>query len=624
MTEQFLTGIASIIVLGVGSQWLAWRVSLPAILLLLISGFIAGPLTGMIEPNILFGELLLPIVSISVAIILFEGGLSLRFSELHQTGNVVFNLVSIGIVVSWVLTSVTAHYLLGLDYQTSVLLGAVLVVTGPTVIIPLLRHVKPSGRVGPIVKWEGIVIDPIGAILAVLVFEAIIAGGIGTATTKTIITVFKSVVLGGMIGLAGAGIIISALSRHWVPDFLQISVTLMVAVAVFTASNLIQTESGLLSVTVMGIALANQNWVNIKHIIAFKETLRVILISTLFIILAARIDMDELRYMINLKNMIFLGILILVIRPLSVLASTFRENMNWKERFFISWMAPRGIIAAAVSSVFALKLMEAGYEQAELIVPLTFLVITGTVTIYGLTASPVAKWLGLANPNPQGILIVGAHDWAREIGKFLKSEGYKILIVDSNWNNISLARKSGLNTYYANILSEYILDDLNLDGIGRVLAITPNDEVNSLAVLHFLDDFNSSQLYQLPLQVKSKRRSQQGVPHHLRGRLLFGKDTTFPYLNERFEKGATIKKTPLTNEFDYESFKNYYGENAIPLFLIKENRDLAVFATDNPPTPQPGQQLISLVDEAEAQRLNRERMEKEKGTTGKPEKILPI
>lgn len=625
MTEHILIGIASIIVLGIGSQWLAWRISVPSILLLLISGFIAGPWTGLVQPDELFGDLLLPIVSVSVAIILFEGGLSLRFSELHKTGNVVLNLVSIGVIVTWGLGSVAAYYLLDLNYQISVLLGAILVVTGPTVIIPLLRHVKPSGRVGPIIKWEGIVIDPIGAILAVLVFEAIIAGGLGTATTKTIVTVFKSFVIGGMIGLAGAGVIIITLRRHWVPDFLQISLTLMITVAVFTLSNLIQTESGLLTVTVMGIALANQKWVNIKHIIEFKETLRILLISTLFIILAARLDLSELKYMLNKESMIFLAILILVIRPLSVLAATFMEELTWKERFFISWMAPRGIVAAAVSSVFALRLVDAGYEQAFLIVPLTFLVITGTVTIYGLTASPLARWLKLAKPNPQGLLFIGAHNWAREIARFLKEEGYKTLLVDSNWNNISIARKAGLNTYYANILSEHILDDLNLDGIGRVLAITPNDEVNSLAVIHFLDDFNSSQVYQLPLQVRTKRKSQQqGVPLHLRGRLLFGKDVTYSYINERFEKGAVIKKTPLTSEFDYNSFREYYGDDATPLFLIKENKDLTVFASDNPPTPHPGQQIVALVDEIEAKKRNREKNSREKDTQKKTEKILPF
>lgn len=623
MTEHILIGLASIIVLGIGSQWLAWRTSIPAILLLLISGYIAGPGIGLVVPDQLFGDMLLPLVSVSVAIILFDGGLSLRYSELDQTGNVVLNLVSIGVIVTWGLSSVAAFYLLDLNYQISVLLGAILTVTGPTVILPLLRHVKPSGRVGPIVKWEGIVIDPIGAILAVLVFEAIIAGGLGTATTKTIVTVFKSVVFGGLIGLLGAGIIILALSRHWIPDFLQISVTLMLTVAVFTLSNLIQTESGLLSVTVMGVALANQRWVNIKHIIEFKETLRVLLISILFIILAARLDLSELKYMINAESMIFLGILIFVIRPLAVLAATFMEELTWKERLFISWMAPRGIVAASVASVFALRLVDAGYEQAFLIVPITFMVISGTVTIYGLTASPVARLLQLAKPNPQGLLIIGAHDWAREMARFLHKEEYKVLLVDSNWNNISAARKAGLNTYYANILSEHILDDLNLDGIGRVLAITPNDEVNSLAVLHFLDDFNSSQVYQLSLQVKSKRKSQ-GVPQHLRGRLLFGKDVTYTYITERFEKGAVIKKTPLTNEFNYESFKNYYGDSYIPLFLIKENGDLVVLATDNAPTPQPGQQLVAIVDEVEARKKNRERLSKERGTDVKTEKILPF
>lgn len=623
MTEQILIGITFIVVLGIGSQWLAWRTNLPAILLLLISGYIAGPLMGIIQPEKVLGDLLLPVVSVSVAIILLEGGLSLRFSELQKTGNSVFNLITIGVMVNWGLTSLTAYYLLDLNLRISVLLGAILVVTGPTVIVPLLRHVKPTGRVGPIVKWEGIVIDPIGAILAVLVFEAIIAGRVGTATTQTIITIFKSAIFGGGLGLLGAAIIVLSLRRHWIPDFLQISATLMIGITVFTISDVIQTESGLLSVTVMGIALANQKWVNIKHIIEFKETLRVLLISTLFIILAAQIDFRELDYMLEPRSLLFLLVLILIIRPLAVMAATFMEELSWKERLFLSWMAPRGIVAAAVSSVFSVKLVEAGYDQAMLIVPLTFLVITGTVSVYGLTASPLAKWLKLANPNPQGLLFVGAHKWAREIAAFLHNEGFKTVMVDSNWNNISLARKAGLNTYYADILSEQIIEELDLDGIGKVLAITPNDEVNSLSAIHFLNDFNSSQIYQLPLQQRT-RKKHQGVPQNLRGRLLFAEDATYTYIKQRFDKGHVIKKTPLTTEFNYKSFRDYYGESAVPLFLIRENGDLLVFATDNPPTPQPGDQIVALVDESEAKRRNRDKKPGETSKKVKAAKLLPF
>lgn len=600
MSEHLLVGLATIIVLGIGAQWLAWRISLPAILLLLIFGFIAGPATGFINPNEIFGDLLLPLVSVSVAIILFEGGLSLKFSEVRQLTAIIRNMVTVGVFVSWVLTSLISYFIFGLGLQISVLLGAVLVVTGPTVIIPLLRHVRPSGRVGSIIKWEGIVIDPIGAVLAVLVFEVIISGGFEKATTLVVISILKTIIIGTVLGLAGAKLVVIILKRHWVPDFLQNPVSLMIVVFVFVCSNVFQTESGLLTVTIMGIALANQKWVSIKHITEFKENLRVLFISSLFIILAARLTLDELNYILNWKGFIFLALMILVVRPLSIFISTKFSDLELREKLFISWMAPRGIVAAAVASVFALRLAEAGYEQAERIVDITFLVITGTVTIYGLSAFQVAKRLGLAKPNPQGILMVGAHSWARSIAKFLHDNGFQVTLVDSNWANVSAARQDGLKAYYENILIEDLSEDIELEGIGKLIAITRNDEVNSLAALHFIEDFGRSQVYQLPKISKFSARSEESIPQHLRGRLLFGPEATFSYLDEKFSSGATLKKTSLTGEFNYDSFKELYGDKALPLFLVNKDGGLVVLASDNTPKPMPGQYLISLVDKETA------------------------
>jgi len=596
MSEHLLVGLATILVLGIGAQWLAWRVSLPAILLLLIFGFIAGPATGFIDPNEIFGNLLLPLVSVSVAIILFEGGLSLKFSEVKAVTGVIRNLVTIGVLVSWILTSVISYLIFGLGLQISVLLGAVLVVTGPTVIIPLLRHIRPSGRVGSIMKWEGIIIDPIGAVLAVLVFEVIISVGLEQATTLVLVSIFKTILIGAVLGLAGAQLVIVILKRHWVPDYLQNPVSLMIVVFVFVCSNVVQIESGLLTVTIMGIALANQRWVSIKHIVEFKENLRVLFISSLFIILSARLTLDELSYAVTVKGLVFLVLMILLVRPVSIFISTLFSDLNIREKLFLSWMAPRGIVAAAVASVFALRLVDVGYEQAERIVDITFLIITGTVAIYGLSAFQVAKRLGLAKPNPEGILMVGAHNWARSIAKFLHDNGFQVTLVDSNWANVSAARQEGLKSYYQNILIEDLSEDIELDGIGRLLAVTPNDEVNSLAALHFIEDFGRSQVYQLPKVSKFSAKSEESIPQHLRGRLLFGPEATFAYLDQKFASGATLKKTPLTGEFSYESFKKLYGNKALPMFIIRKDNTLIVLASDTTPKPMPGQFLISLVD----------------------------
>jgi len=345
----------------------------------------------------------------------------------------------------------------------------------------------------------------------------------------------------------------------------------------------------------MGIVMANQRAVSVKHIMEFKETLRVLFISTLFVMLAARLTADDVKYVTNFASLGFLLVIFFIARPLSVFISTLWSDLNFKEKVFLSWMAPRGIVAAAVSSVFALRLSQAGLPEAVHLIDLTFLVITATVVVYGLTAFPLAKKLGIANPNPQGVLIVGAHAWARNIAAFLHENGYQVSPVDSNWANVSSARQDGLKAYYENVVLEDVSQDIDLDGLGKLLALTPNDEVNSLAALRFIEFFGRSNVYQLPRQTKFRTVSEQTIPKHLSGRLLFSSDATYGNIARRFSQGAVLKKTPLTEEFTYKSFKERYGDKAMPMFLIRENGDLVPFAQDNVPTPIAGQQLVALV-----------------------------
>lgn len=594
MPEHLLLGLASIIAFGIAAQWLSWRLQLPAILLLLIFGFLAGPVFKIINPDEIFGELLFPLVSVSVAIILFEGGLSLRLSELKRAGHEIRNLTTIGILITWIMAALLSVYILDFKPGPSILVGAILVVTGPTVIIPLLRQVRPSGDAGSIVKWEGIVNDPIGAILAVLVFEVLLTSSMREGTYLVMLGVGKAIILGSLIGLAGAIIMVVLLRYYLIPDFLQNPVSLMVVVMVYAAANAIQPESGLLTVTVMGIALANQKFVSIKHIIDFKENLRVILISSLFIILAAKLPIEQL---LNFKgaNWLYVLILILLVRPLAVFVSTIGSTLKPNEKAFIAWMAPRGIVAAAVSSVFAARLCELGYQDCDKIVPLIFQVIIGTVAIYGLSALPVSRLLKVSHANPQGVLFVGAQSWTQQIAEILKNENFNVALIDSNWSHITSARKAGCRAYYANALSENLLADLQLDGIGRLFAMTSNDEVNSLAALHFADLLGRDKVFQLPPEGKSSSQKSGGIAPHLRGRFLFDEKATFEYLKGLFQKGARIKKTEITDEFDYEDFKKMYGEAFIPLLTITETRRLRVFTTDSKPLPQPGQILISII-----------------------------
>jgi NhaP-type Na+/H+ or K+/H+ antiporter len=595
MDESNIIGLASILILGIGAQWIAWKIKFPSIFFLLLFGFIAGPVTGFLDPDKLLGDTLLPLVSISVAIILFEGGLSLRIKELREIGKVVLLLITLGVLITWAIITVTAYYLLGLNLQISVILGAILVVTGPTVIGPLVRHIRPTAKVANILKWEGIIIDPIGALLAVLVFDTILVGEVQEATKLILINLGSIIAVGTITGMLFAWILVWLISRFLVPDFLQETFTLTMVVAVYMISEMFQEESGLFAATLMGIILDNQKLVTVKHIAEFKENLRVLIISSLFIILSARMEWTNIT-MVSVNSIIFLIIIIFLARPLSVFISTYGSNLKIREKLFLSWMAPRGIVAAAISSVFAFRLAETGMEGTNYIVPITFIVIIGTVTIYGLTSLPVARWLKVAQSDPQGVLILGAEDWQIELAKTLLDKDYKVAMIDSNRTHVKNAQLQGIKTYFGNIMAKNLLDALELEGIGKLLALTPNDEVNAMAVLHMAEVFNREELYQLtPITGKGEEEGESSFKH-LRGRYLFGEGITYNYLKKRFAGGAVIKATKLTDEFDYQDFVDYYNGQAIPLFMIRENKNLVVFTKDSRIVPKPGNTVIALVE----------------------------
>ncbi len=590
--EELLLRFAGVVVLAVGAQWLAWRLHLPSILLLLLVGFIAGPITGFLGPDVVPSEVLFPIVSLSVAIILFEGGLSLRFSELPENANVIFRLISIGAAATWVIAGLAAHYVLGIGWPIAILIGAILIVTGPTVVGPLLRQVRPKGRVGTILKWEGILIDPVGAIIAVIVFEAILHGELGDSPELIVLGVLQSLIVGLVLGLLASGLLILVLRQYWVPDNLQNPVTLLVLLGFFAVSNYISPESGLLTATLMGIIMANQRSVSITHIIEFKENLQVLLIGILFILLASRVSLESLSE-IGWQGLVFVAVLIVIARPVSVWLSTWRSGLTVQEKTFISWMAPRGIVAASVASIFAFELAELDQPGAEFLVPVTFLVIVGTVLFYSLTASPVARWLGISEQDPQGVLIVGAHELSREVAAALQDQGFRAILVDTNPHNVFESQLAGLEAHYGNAISDEVLEELEFSGVGRLLALTPNDEVNSLASLHFPQVFSRAEVYQLSMMTNGTDPASK--PSSLRGRYLFGPELTYDFLAEELDKGGTIRATPITNEFTYTDYQQHYNDMAIPLFLVTGRDQLLIYTGDYQPIPRAGQTLVSLI-----------------------------
>lgn len=434
---------------------------------LLLSGIVAGPLLGWLDPDEMFGPLLFPLVSLAVALILFEGSLTLHFSEWKEIGTVVHRMVTIGALD------------LGRDRPGRPLPARLQLGNGPAV-----RHPDPGhrahgdrsdaaggpaqGRGGEHPALEGIVIDPIGALLAVVVYSFIISSGEGDGWLHSLQTFGGVILCGSLFGILGGWALGIVLRRHWLPDYLHNLATLAAVLGVFIASNRVMHESGLLAVTLMGMGLANMKGVDVRQILHFKENLSVLLISGLFILLAARLDINAL---LGLGPAALLVLLLIqfVARPLNVALSTWGSPLSWRERALLSWIAPRGIVAAAVSAIFAIRLSAEGHAQAALLVPLTFLVIIGTVVLQSATARPLARLLKVAEPSPSGYLIVGANPVGRAIGKALKSLGSRVLLTDSSWENIRAARMDNLPTYFGNPTSQHAEAHLDLVGIGHLL-----------------------------------------------------------------------------------------------------------------------------------------------------------
>jgi NhaP-type Na+/H+ or K+/H+ antiporter len=583
MTDtELLVGLAAIFVFGVGAQWVAARLRIPSILLLLVLGFVAGPVTGIVRPDEMFGDIFFSIVPLAVGVILFEGGATLEFSDVTGHGSVVRRLITWGVLVVWGLASLAGVWILGLDTGLAILLGAVITVSGPTVVGPLLRSVKPSKRVRTILNWEGILIDPVGAILAVIVFDLLIEGG--GSLEGGITGLLATIGAGAAVGLAGAALIALLLKRFLIPDRLQPATMLMFVLAAFALADLIRHESGLLAVTLMGMALANQRFAPVDRIVEFKEVLRDLLIGALFIMLAARLELDEITS-VGWREFAFLGVLVLVARPLAVFLSTVGANLELREKLFMSWVAPRGIVAAAVASVFAIELEDAGVPGADRLVPLVFFVIVGTVALYSLTAKLVGRSLGVVEEAPAGLVIIGANPVTRQLAKTVAGLGVPVSMVASNHSELTKARLEGLDAHRASVLADDAEEDENM-----VLVATPNDEFNALATISAIESRGRSRVFQLAPTVGSDQVAQR-----LRGRNLGTSSFNFVEASEQMLAGGTFRATPMTEQFGFADYRAEYGTRATPLFVVQGGEIVGAFTDDGSPSITAGQTIVALI-----------------------------
>lgn len=584
------TSIALLLVIGFGVQWLAWKLKIPAILPLLLIGVLMGPATGWLDPDAIIGPFLFPLVSIAVAVILFEGSLTLRFSELREIRRGVRGMATYGAILAVCLLAAAARWIAGVGWDIAFLFGALTCVTGPTVIAPLLRTLRPTARIANALRWEGIVLDPIGALFAVLVFEAIVTHEQGHS-----IAVFSGTIgVGLVIGLIMAAVLAAILYYEVLPEYLHNFGVLSIVLATFALSNVVAGESGLLAVTVMGIVLGNLTRIRVDHIIEFNEQLSMIFVSMLFIVLAARLEWPLPDGVLWAGLAIFL-VAQLVIRPVSIAAATLGSQLSWRERALLAYVAPRGVVAAAVSSLFALRLDSLGIDGGDTLVALVFILIIATVTVQSLTSRQMAQMLKVAAPEPTGVLIFGAGPAARAIAAALSKEKIDVMLADNNWDAISQARMDGLNTFYGVPMSRHAELHLDLTPVGTFLAMSGRRDLDHLACVHFWDELGRDSVYQMRMLEEEGRTDRTTIADKLHGKVLFGQNMTYRRFTEMLQDGWCIKTNELTEQFDWAELRAQHGGESIFLFGISPNGRLRVVDADRSLEPQSGWRVIVLI-----------------------------
>ncbi len=573
--------LAGIIILGILAQWVAWKFKIPAILPLILIGLLVGPIAAAyfsedgskwIEPiwngtkGLFPGDGLYYFVSLAISIILFEGGLTLKRSEIKNVGPVITKLITLGSAITFILAGLGAHYIFNLAWEISFLFSGLIIVTGPTVITPILRNIPLKKDVSTVLKWEGILIDPIGALVAVLVFEFISVGG-GGGFTKTALMEFGKILLfGTSFGFTFAHALAYAINKKLIPHYLLNVVALSTVLLVFVESEVFAHESGLLAVVVMGMVLGNSKLKNLKELLYFKESLSVLLISILFILLAANINIEDLMLLYTWKTIALFTIVVFVIRPLAVFSSTFKSKLKFKEKLFISWVGPRGIVAAGIASLFGSKLLKQGVEGAEYITPLVFMIVLGTVLLNATTARMFAKIVGVFLKTSDSILFVGASSPIRLIAKYLKEKGKRVVLIDSNSNFIEQAINDDLEALKIDIYDDDLTDNIELNDVGYLIALTGSDMVNKHALNNFSKHFGEHGSYKIASSKEIIEASS------FERKSFFTPNDDYINLSEAYRENPSILEVEIKTEAEYNNILELFSreEKSIPLFIENE------------------------------------------------------
>ncbi|MBT2583068.1 sodium:proton antiporter [Planococcus sp. ISL-109] len=600
-----------IIFLGVLSQWIAWRLRLPAIVLMSIAGLLVGPIFGIITPEESFGDLFGPLVSLAVAIILFEGSLNLNLKEIRGFNKPVWRIVTFGAFLAWIGGALAAHYVAGLSWGVSFVIGGLFIVTGPTVILPLLRQAKLKARPAALLKWEGIIVDPFGALLALFAFQFVLFAQ-GDVTAAAFGLFFLASIFATALG-AGAGLGLGWMfERGQIPEFLKSPMVFGVVLLTFVISDIVMHETGLLAVTAMGMVMANMNIASINDMRHFKENISVLLISSVFLMLTASLSMEVLLEIFNWSIISFVLVMLFIVRPISIWLSTIGTELSWQEKALVGWIAPRGIVALTVSGYFANVLLGAGFEDAELLTALTFALVFSTVVAHGFTITWAGRKLGLASAQEPGVIIIGASRFTTVLAKALHDMGKNVLLVDASWGRLNNARQLGINTYVGNILSEHTEYEVELTPYEKMIVASETDSFNALVVNNFVPEMGRNNLYQTAIH--------EGDPADfhasLSGRILFTEDWNIHALDEKTEQGYAIRSTKLTDRFTYEEYNKKWSANTIPLFIENAQGNIEFFSSDKVLEPKQGDTIVSFTGpERDSDRIQ-ERLEIKRNKKG--------
>lgn len=574
-------------------QWIAWWIKLPPIILLLPAGLLIGPITGYLKPDNLFGHLLFPLISLSVAIILFEGSLTLRFSDIFESKSVIRNLITIGYTMTVILSTLVAHLLFHMPWQLSLLFGAITSIGGPTVVSPILRSIRLKQPLSHILHWESILIDPIGSVVSVLIF-GMVSASLGDANISIeVLHFFEGILSGTITGLSFAYLFAHTLRRQWLPKYLHNVSCLALIFIAYTLTSQINEGGGLLAVSTMGIYLANMKDIHIEDILNFKETLSLLLISGLFILLAARVNINTTKPVLFTSATLFLCAQF-IIRPLSVICSTFKSGLNIKQKIMLSLICPRGIVCAAIASLFSLQLYMHGHQQAQLFVVLTFMLIISTVIFQSIAAPIIAKQMQLKEESPEGLIIIGANAFARALAQALEAANVNYLMIDSNWSNIAKARMDGLSTRYGDPLSIDTTRHIPIQRYQLLLALRPRHEYNQLACLHYRSEITNHSYLLMPSH--ASKLPEKHPDSTQKAHYLFNPPTDLTQLKQHIQQGASIKTTVLSEQYTINEHQQ--NNTAIHLLAIDPKGQIHIYSNQQQPEVAPDWKLITLLPSA--------------------------